>query len=53
MTLRTGRRFAALGRGDLHLYGWVYAFQTGEILVYDPEAGQYEPLTRPSDAPDA
>lgn len=44
---------AALGRGDLHLYAWVHAFQTGEVLVYDPTKGQYEALTRSSGAPDA
>jgi len=35
---------AALGRKELHLYGWVYAFQTGKVAAYDPETAQFEPL---------
>ena len=44
---------AALGRQEIHLYGWVYAFQTGEVLVYDGETSQFESLTRARDASDA
>lgn len=35
---------ARLRRGDLHLHGWVYKIETGEIFAYDPEEGQFLPL---------
>ncbi len=34
-----------LSRGDLKLHGWVYKIETGEIFAYDPERGQFLPLT--------
>lgn len=34
-----------LARGDLHLHGWVYEFETGDVFAYDPKAGQFLPLT--------
>lgn len=33
-----------LARGDLHLHGWVYKIETGEVFAFDPEAGQFVPL---------
>ncbi len=30
-----------LVKGDLHLHGWVYKFETGEVFAYDAKAGQY------------
>ncbi len=32
-----------LYQGKLHLYGWVYLIETGEVLAFDPEAHQYVP----------
>lgn len=46
---------ARLGRGDLHLHGWVYKIETGEVFAYDPPSGQFVPLAAytypPSEAP--
>jgi carbonic anhydrase len=33
-----------LSRGDLHLHGWVYKIETGEVFAFDPETGQFVPL---------
>jgi carbonic anhydrase len=33
-----------LVKGGLHLHGWVYKIETGEVFAYDPEAGQFVPL---------
>jgi carbonic anhydrase len=33
-----------LVRGDLHLHGWVYVIETGEIFAYDVEVGQFAKL---------
>ncbi len=30
-----------LVRGDLHLHGWVYKIETGEVFAYDPCSGQF------------
>lgn len=30
-----------LVRGDLHLHGWVYIFETGEVFAYDVESEQF------------
>jgi carbonic anhydrase len=35
---------AALARGELNVYGWVYRIETGEVLAYDPGAGRFLPL---------
>jgi carbonic anhydrase len=35
---------AALGRGELHLHGWVYKFETGQVFAYDPDHGQFTPI---------
>jgi carbonic anhydrase len=44
--LRTHPAVAAhLSRGTLKLHGWVYKIETGEIFAYDPERGQFLPLT--------
>jgi len=32
-----------LFQGKLHLYGWVYLIETGEVLAFDPETHQYVP----------
>ncbi len=36
---------AALGRDELHLHGWVYKFETGDVFSFDPEQRQFRPLT--------
>lgn len=33
-----------LVRGDLHLHGWVYVIETGEIYAYGVEVGQFAKL---------
>lgn len=33
-----------LVRGDLHLHGWVYIIETGEVFAYDVESGQFMKL---------
>jgi carbonic anhydrase len=33
-----------LVRGDLHLHGWVYKIETGEVFAFDSRQGQYVPL---------
>lgn len=33
-----------LFRGDLHLHGWVYKIETGEVFAYDVDAGQFVKL---------
>ena len=35
---------ARLVRGDLHLHGWVYKIETGEVFAYDFASGQFVPL---------
>lgn len=30
-----------LVRGDLHLHGWVYKIETGEVFAYDTSSGQF------------
>ncbi|MFT3768704.1 MAG: carbonic anhydrase [Minicystis sp.] len=43
--LRTHPAVAAgLSRGEVHLHGWVYKIETGEIFAYDPGRGQFLPL---------
>lgn len=35
-----------LVRGDLHLHGWVYKIETGEVFAYDFTNGQFVPLAQ-------
>ncbi len=35
---------AAIGRGDLKLHGWVYKFETGDVLSFDPGKNEFLPL---------
>lgn len=37
---------ARLVRGDLHLHGWVYKLETGEVFAYDFPSGQFVPLAQ-------
>lgn len=44
--LRTHPAVAArLSRGQLNLHGWTYKLETGEVFSYQPEEGQFLPLT--------
>jgi carbonic anhydrase len=43
--LRTAPAVAArLNRGNLHLHGWVYNIETGEVFAFDLSLGQFVPL---------
>jgi carbonic anhydrase len=35
---------AALAQGRLHLHGWVFKIETGQVFAYDPERGSFELL---------
>jgi len=41
-----------LVKGDLHLHGWVYKIETGEVFAYDSPNGQFVPVAQyqPSEA---
>ena len=50
--LRTHPAVAAgLAGGKLKLHAWVYKIETGQVFAYDPERGQFAPLTGISPAP--
>jgi carbonic anhydrase len=43
--LRTHPSIAArLGRGDVHLHGWVYEIETGKVYAYDVKERAFRPL---------
>ena len=35
---------AALEAGTLHVHGWVYKIETGEVFSYNPASGQFDPI---------
>jgi carbonic anhydrase len=35
-----------LVRGDLHLHGWVYKIETGDVFAFDQPSGQFVPLAQ-------
>jgi len=35
-----------LVKGDLHVHGWVYKIETGEVFAYDSTNGQFVPLAQ-------
>lgn len=37
---------ARLARGDLHLHGWVYKLETGDVFAFDPLQGQFVPVAQ-------
>ena len=43
---------ARLARGDLHLHGWMYKIETGEVFHYDPHAKQFVLIEHASPAVD-
>ena len=49
MQLENLRTHPAVGprlvRGDLHLHGWVYKIETGEVFAYDVGNAQFVKLT--------
>jgi carbonic anhydrase len=50
--LRTHPAVAAAVAGDrLKLHGWVYKIETGEVFAYDPDNGQFLPLSAVPPAP--
>jgi len=50
--LRTHPAVAAgLSMGTLKLHGWMYKIETGEVFGFDPETGQFTPLTETSSVP--
>jgi carbonic anhydrase len=44
---------AAVARGAVHLHGWVYEIETGEVYAYDPGAGQFVPVAEYTPRPPA
>lgn len=42
---------ARLNAGQIALHGWTYKIQTGEVFNYNPEEGQFLPLTHTSGSP--
>lgn len=34
----------AVARGDMHLHGWIYEFETGEVLVFHAETNAFLPI---------
>ena len=50
--LRTHPAVAAgLSRGRLKLHGWVYKIDTGQVFAFDPERGQFVPITEAQPVP--
>lgn len=37
---------AAMSRSAVHLHGWVYKIETGEVFAYNPEHGQFTSLSK-------
>ncbi len=37
---------ARLARGDVHLHGWVYKIETGEVFGFDHSSGQFVPIAQ-------
>jgi len=40
---------AKLAKGELHLHGWVYKLETGEVFTYDAKDGQFKLLVPTGD----
>lgn len=34
-----------IAKGELHLHGWIYKIETGEVFAYDPTQGQFVTLS--------
>lgn len=37
---------AGVSAGTLHLHGWVYVFEEGQVYVYSPEAEEFLPISQ-------
>lgn len=37
-----------MARGDLQIYAWVYKLETGQVFAYDPQNGQFAPISEKS-----
>jgi carbonic anhydrase len=37
-----------LSRSKVHLHGWMYKFETGQVFAFDPEVRQFVPFTAPT-----
>jgi carbonic anhydrase len=37
---------ARLSAGQLNLHAWMYKIETGEVFDYQPDEGQFLPLTK-------
>jgi carbonic anhydrase len=35
---------AALARREIHLHGWIYRIDSGDVFAFDPVTGQFEPI---------
>ena len=35
-----------IASGTLNLHGWVYKFETGEVFAFDPNVGQFTPVSQ-------
>ena len=42
---------AGLAQGTVHLHGWVYKIETGEVFGYDPDSAQFLPIERLGQVP--
>jgi carbonic anhydrase len=50
--LRTHPAVAArLAEGQLHLHGWVYRIETGEVVAYSADEGDFVPMTEAPPGP--
>lgn len=36
---------SALATGRVHLHGWVYKIETGDVFAFEPDRGQFVPVT--------
>ena len=43
--MNTKSRAAALSAGKVHVHGWVYKMETGDVFAYDVEQRQFLPIT--------
>ncbi len=43
----------AMAQERLHIHGWVYRFETGDVLAYDPKRGQFISVTEGEPRPES
>lgn len=44
---------ARRARGELQIHGWIYLIETGEVLSYEPQSGDFVPLFAPGASDEA